>query len=257
MIQQHSPLIRPLDSQSGFQEWTRWLIGQLGVCLLLFVAYLAGPNPATNALYLLLFAITGSTLWKSYRDSRLLDAETQIASAQVKQMAELNDLARFIETASPSLFRSHIQSLYTIFQTHPEIQQDNLIEILHTRLLARNRTAELFASLLITIGLIGTIVGLVIMMASLKNTLLTLSSTDAQFMTKVTASLGGLETAFYTTLIGAVFGGVILKILTSIVEAQITRYIAHLAELTEIHVLPMMRRIAIKLEKSGYYERTA
>ena len=54
-------------------------------------------------------------------------------------------------------------------------------------------------------------------------------------------ALSGLGIAFYTTLIGALFGGVILRILTSIVEEGITKYVALLAELTEVNVLPILR----------------
>jgi hypothetical protein len=68
-------------------------------------------------------------------------------------------------------------------------------------------------------------------------------------------ALSGLDTAFYTTLLGAIFGGVMLRVLTNVVEANITKYAAHVAELTEVNVLPSMRRMARQLEKSGFYAR--
>ena len=65
--------------------------------------------------------------------------------------------------------------------------------------------------------------------------------------------LGSLGVAFYTTLIGAVLGGVILRILSNIIDANIMRYTAHIAELTEVNVLPFMRQMAKSLEEAGFY----
>ena len=150
------------------------------------------------------------------------------------------------------MFKAHIESLYTIFRGHPEIEQDHLIEILHARLLARNRVVELFASLLLTLGLIGTIVGLIVMMGGMKEAL---TGPQADMMKNMSGPLSGLAVAFNTTLIGAIFGGGVLRILNSVIDATITRYVAHVAELTEVHVLPVMRRIAAKLERGGHYSK--
>ena len=49
--------------------------------------------------------------------------------------------------------------------------------------------------------------------------------------------LSGLGVAFMTTLIGAVLGGVVLRVLTAVVERHITDYVAEVAELTDIHVI--------------------
>jgi len=61
--------------------------------------------------------------------------------------------------------------------------------------------------------------------------------------------LGGLGVAFNTTLLGSILGGVILRVLTNVVNANITRYVAHIAELTEVYVLPYMRKQAKALHR--------
>ena len=120
------------------------------------------------------------------------------------------------------------------------------MEILHSRLLSKNQFVDLFAGVLITIGLIGTIVGLIYMMESLTRVLGTFGGAPnlLQELTKQSGPLDGLGIAFLTTLIGAAFGGVVLRILTSINDASVTRYVAHISELTEVHVLPYLRRLA-------------
>lgn len=246
--------IKFLHGPSGLQEWRFWLLIQLAMCVVVGgVFVLIGGRIAEVLLYTVLLGTTAGTLIRSHADAKLLDAETRIASHQVNQLAAVGDVGLFLKQASPSMFRSHIESLYTIFQAHPKIEQDHLIEILHARLLARNRIVELFASLLLTLGLIGTIVGLIDMMNGMKG-VLTESGGD-NLMQRMGGPLSGLGVAFNTTLIGAIFGGVILRILSSVIDASITRYVAHVAELAEVHVLPIMRRIADKMEAAGYYGR--
>jgi hypothetical protein len=113
---------------------------------------------------------------------------------------------------------------------------------------------ELFSSILITLGLLGTIVGLIMSVGGLSTVLASGSASSADVFEGMLRTVKGLETAFYTTLLGATFGGVMLRILTSVVDAAVLRYIAHLAELTEVNVLPPLRRMAMNLEKSGYYQ---
>jgi hypothetical protein len=120
-------------------------------------------------------------------------------------------------------------------------------------LIARNKVVELFSSILITLGLIGTIVGLIMSVGGLSQTLESSSSGSDDIFAGMLKTVKGLEAAFYTTLLGALSGGVILRILTNVVDSAILRYMAHLAELTEVNVLPPLRRMAIQLERSGYY----
>ena len=53
------------------------------------------------------------TVLRSFLDVSFLDKQTRLASKQVQQLSELNDVGQFIQVAEPSLFRNHIQSLYT------------------------------------------------------------------------------------------------------------------------------------------------
>ena len=218
-----------------------------------------GGFPAIS-LYVIIFSLAAATIYKSYKDAAFLDKETRLASEQVNLLNEIDDVTEFLQQAEKSVFRSHIDSLHTIFLAHPEINQENLIETLQSRLEARNQVAQLFASILITLGLIGTIVGLILMMSKLKETLSQFDpSGDDNVISMVMGqggALSGLDAAFYTTLLGAVFGGIVLRILTSVVDANISKYTAHLCELTEVNVLPVMRNMASKLKESGYYKKS-
>ena len=251
------------STSSSKQLWIRWFGGTIGVFVIIALA--RETLPPEFFLWVVLLVIAGFfavTLLTSFADVSYLDRETRLASEQVRQLANLNDIGRFIEVAQPSIFRQHIQSLFTIFKSHPEIQQDSLIEVAHARLMARNKVVELFSSVLVTLGLIGTIIGLIDSTAGLGDAMTSMfgpnqaveSASEGDILgTAMIATFGGLKTAFYTTLLGSLLGGVILRLLTNVVDAAILRYMAHLAELTEVNVLPALRRMASTLQEQGYY----
>jgi biopolymer transport protein ExbB/TolQ len=240
-----------LGALSGVRQWQAWAAAMIGTLILLLLLHVGlGYDKGIN---FVIFGLFGVTMFKSWRDISFLERETRKASRQVDQLGELNDIAEFVRVAEPSIFRSHIEGLHTIFLNDSTIDQGSLIEVIHARLMARNKVVELFASVLITLGLIGTIIGLIAAQTGLEGVLDSVGNSSDGLFGEMKKTLTGLATAFETTLFGAVFGGVILRILTSVVDANILNYMAHLSQLTEVHVLPAMRRTAARLEAAGYY----
>lgn len=244
---QHSvySFARKIEAASSIGEWRAWFA--LLILLCLGIATAATFGLVDKAIYGTMAILIVFAFYSSYRDVASLDREIKSASRQMQQLIDLDDIELFLEETAKakdfSYLRSHIESLYKIYQLSTEIHQDTLIEILNSRLLAKNRKVELHSSVLITVGLIGTIVGLIFMMTKMSQDILA-SGAGGDVMTTLVSeggALSGLGIAFYTTLIGALFGGVILRILTSVVEEGITKYVALLAELTEVNVLPILR----------------
>lgn len=252
-----------LSHMSGLSEWVTWF-GVLSVAsALLIVPVVAGSLlsgfPIEAAFYGLIGLVAGITILRSFTDASFLQRETKLAAEQVQDLIERDDISGFLAASDSSQFRTHIEALYTIFQQDSEIAQDNLIEMLQERLLARNRLSELFASILITLGLIGTIAGLIVMVSELRISMQDFdpsgSGNVVNELMRDGGALSGLDTAFYTTLMGAVLGGVMLRVLTNVVATNITRYTAFIAELSEVYVLPSLRNTARELERAGYYRQ--
>lgn len=251
MHQQPDSYAEQFEKTSGLSEWLMWL----AIMSIIFGVLAAGLILSSKVLieygmYFIIGSLGVGLIVKGFYDAKFLDKEMKLASQQVKILEEVDDFEEFLNRAPPSVFKSHIDNLYTISLSHPEVSQDNLIEILHSRLLAKNKVVELFASVLITLGLIGTILGLMFMMDELVATVNLIESqgeSDSILseLFRDGGAMAGLGVAFVTTLLGAVLGGVILRVLTSIIDANIMKYIAHLAELTEVHVLPYMRQAAL------------
>jgi|CXWL01.1.fsa_nt_gi hypothetical protein len=242
------------EKTSGLAEWLLWLV----ISLLIFGALTIGmilknQEIIEYGMYIVIGGLAVGLIIKGYLDARFIEKEKLLASKQVRILEQVDDFETFLKLAPSSIFRSHIDNLYTISLSQHDVNQDNLIEILHSRLLAKNKVVELFASILITLGLIGTIVGLIIMMDGLSAIIHSQQANNENLLLSLVkpgeGPLAGLGVAFYTTLLGAVLGGVVLRILTNVIDSNIMQYTAHLAELTEVHVLPAMRRMAKERQK--------
>jgi hypothetical protein len=238
-----------LEGFSGLKRWTMWLFILMTISVVVTAAFLlsAQYQGLINwAMYLVISLLGVGLIIKGFFDARFLQQQTDLASSQIRLLEEVDNFDDFLSRSRPSMFRTHIENLFTISKLHADVSQDNLIELLHARLLARNKVVELFASILITLGLIGTILGLILMMDSLTVVMSNASMDENLIKDLVGANgpLSGLGVAFFTTLLGAILGGVVLRVLTSVVDANIMEYTAHIAELTEVHVLPYMRKVA-------------
>jgi len=135
------------------------------------------------------------------------------------------------EDNSKSIVANHVHSLKKMFKRsgYQSVKQDSLIEILHEKLKSKESIVILFSNLMITLGLIGTISGLITTVGGI--------GADGN----MEEALGGMGTAFYTTLLGSVLGGVTLRILHFYIEKKIDDYILNLAEVVEIRVIPQFR----------------
>jgi hypothetical protein len=248
-VRQRDGVADQFESMTGMTRWLIWLGVMVAVVVIFTIGFLVDPrNEARIVEFALYFVIAGigiALIVKCYHDVQFLDRETRLASQQVGILEQVDNFDAFFAKADRSVFRSHIENLYTISQSERDFNQDNLIQIVHERLISRTRGVELFASILITLGLIGTIVGLIQMMGSLQTSMA--DGQTAGLLEKLAqpgGAFGGLTTAFNTTLLGAVLGGIMLRVLGNVVDSNTLRYTAHLAELTEVHVLPYMRKLS-------------
>lgn len=75
---------------------------------------------------------------------------------------------------------------------------------------------ELVGNLLITMGLIGTVMGLTFTLTGLTGSLEALGHDQELLLSGLRKAMAGMGTAFYTTLLGAVLGGVLLRMFAQI-----------------------------------------
>lgn len=232
-------------------EWCLYAAG-LGV----MVAFVAGPfiraaveNDLRQAadqrgtyVSIIILALFGFAVVKNFFDIRFIHRQARLTDRQISTLRESNNIYVFLQNSEPSLFRDHIDNLHEIFRRDCNISQDNLVTLLQARLLAKTRLVEFCSSILVTLGLVGTIIGLIQSAGGLTEVFTAMTSEEGTLMDGVDAAIGGMGVAFYTTLMGAILGGVCLRLLSNLVDANTEHIVSHIAELTEIYILPILRR---------------
>lgn len=104
--------------------------------------------------------------------------------------------------------------------TPPDIEA--LIDVELNTYQRRSHAVEVIGNLLITLGLIGTVIGLTFTLSGLTTSLDALGQDQQRLLRGLENAMSGMGTAFYTTLLGAVLGGVLLRIFALITDHGIS-----------------------------------
>lgn len=250
----HTHASRRVDRSKARRPMLEWCFYAVGLGAL--VAIVAGSfivqavendlqqaeNQRGTYVSIIILALFTFAVVKNFFDIKFINRQARLTDQQIDKLRESNNIYVFLQNSEPSLFRDHIDNLHEIFRRDCNISQDNLVTLLQSRLLAKTRVVEFCSSILVTLGLVGTIIGLIQSSDGLGDVIAAMTGKDVSLMDGVYASLSGMGVAFYTTLMGAVLGGVCLRLLSNLVDANTEHIVSHIAELTEIYILPILRR---------------
>lgn len=112
-----------------------------------------------------------------------------------------------------------------------------------------NRNVATFSTLLVTLGLIGTIVGLIYAVSGLDNVIHNVGASRDDLLVGMRQTIQGMGTAFYTTFLGALSGGVILKMLSASMNGCLTKMAASFRDFMELEYLPYLKSRPLVLKK--------
>lgn len=224
-------------------EWTLYVV-VLGIMVTVLAGQIIFDALRGDAWIIttIILGIFVFALVKNFLDVHFIARQRRLTSVQIDQLRETNNIFVFLQNSEPSLFRDHIDNLHEIFRRDYNISQDNLVTLLQARLLSKTKVVDFASSILVTLGLVGTIIGLIQSAGGLGDVLRAMSAGDTSILAGVDQALEGMGLAFYTTLLGAILGGVCLRLLSNLVDANIDYVVSHIAELTEIYILPILRR---------------
>lgn len=122
------------------------------------------------------------------------------------------------ETDKKLCVANYFSSLRTIVENNGELNIEALVDVEFSIYQRTAHALEIIGNLLITLGLIGTVVGLTLTLTGLTGSLEALGQDQDQLLSGLRSAMSGMGTAFYTTLLGAVLGGVLLRIFAHIDE---------------------------------------
>jgi MotA/TolQ/ExbB proton channel family len=140
----------------------------------------------------------------------------------------------------PGLVTDHIRSLVTKSETQGagRLDQTLLLRTLADRLRGSNAFGAFASDTLMKLGLLGTIIGFIIMLAPI-------AGLDAADKVAMKSSMGlmsdGMAVAMYTTLAGLV-GSILVRIQYYMLDAATQRVFSDAVTLTETRVTPLLER---------------
>lgn len=122
------------------------------------------------------------------------------------------------ETDKKLCVASYFTSLRTVVENNGELNVEALVDVEFSIYQRTAHALEIIGNLLITLGLVGTVVGLTLTLTGLTGSLEALGQDQDQLLSGLRGAMAGMGTAFYTTLLGSVLGGVLLRIFAHIDE---------------------------------------
>jgi biopolymer transport protein ExbB/TolQ len=183
-------------------------------------------------------------LWRTIAIAREADAGRAAALLLAKPDAVLAVAAATSsepDALPPGLVADHIRNLIVKAETQGSgrLDQTLLLRSLADRLRASNGLGSFASDTLIKLGLLGTIIGFIVMLAPI-------AGLDATDRTMMKSSMGlmsdGMAIAMYTTLAGLV-GSILLKIQYYMLDAATAQVFSQAVTLTETRVVPALDRL--------------
>lgn len=230
-IADRAPLLRWMIF-TGLCAFAVVLLWHYGLIRLMLAADRTYLSAIIGVLYLV---TTLHCLWRTIVIAREADAGRAVARVLAEPGAVTAGAA-----LPPGLVADHIHNLVLKAETQGagQIDQTLLLRSLADRLRGSNGFGAFASDTLMKLGLLGTIIGFIIMLAPIAG----IDATDRAVMK---SSMGlmtdGMAIAMYTTLAGLV-GSILLKIQYYMLDAATAQVFSQAVTLTETRVVPALER---------------
>lgn len=231
---------------SPLMTWAFWGILVLGVFLLVMKEFVITgfSKDSSNISYLIvLFFLYG--FFASLRVAFYLQSEFKVLNRM--------DANQRISDANASDSAALLDAAMERIRQGDRIDMKNLITAYGAKIKAKVDNVSVISSMLVTIGLLGTVVGLIITVTGLGEVLVSSGSDYAAMKIGLNKTVSGMGTAFYTTLFGALLGGVVLKVLAAEMRKSATQLVAHTLHFSELFLAPKISQASsesiVKLEE--------
>lgn len=130
----------------------------------------------------------------------------------LEQTAKIKGWLGIENTSKKLCVATFFNSLKTVIKNNGELNIEALVNVEFAVYRRTAHALEVIGNLLITLGLVGTVVGLTLTLTGLTGSLEALGQDQEQLLRGLRGAMAGMGTAFYTTLLGSVLGGVLLRV---------------------------------------------
>ena len=136
----------------------------------------------------------------------------------------------------------HLQKKAEISNGHGRLDQGLLLDAFEADLRQGQEFGWFVADLLLSLGLLGTVIGFILMLGPISG----VDTTDESAIKSALAAMsGGMAVALYTTLTGLI-GGMVLKIQGFLLDGAVQELVGRTTRLTEVFVLPAIERTRLR-----------
>lgn len=205
-----------------FALWMGWGISSLTVFTMLYrkanvMDFVAHDTTRITWIILGMFAL-GVAI--SFIQAMRLTAEW-FRAYRIEGMVKRDGIAGVTLRGGRHIVDRFTDALRLIAERNGRLDVESLVDVEFS---AQHRTSQfvsLLGNLMITLGLIGTVLGMTITMNGLHGALGALGINQNLLVDGLRTAMNGMGVAFYTTLMGSVLGGILLRVFSWITDASV------------------------------------
>ena len=172
--------------------------------------------------------------------NRMADVE-RLVRADAAGGSEGSDRAPALAKLPEGCVAEHVRHLHTkarLGSGRMGLDQALLLDAFEADLRRGQEFGWFVADLLLSLGLLGTVIGFILMLGPISG----LDGTDESAIKGALAAMsGGMAVALYTTLAGLI-GGMLLKLQGFLLDGAVQELVGRTTRLTEVFVLPAIER---------------
>lgn len=165
----------------------------------------------------LMAGFTADKMGMSYVIAAFFGAGLVVSFLAAKQLhkewgvlADINRTNKLPKSKSPGDLASVFQKLQSYKEKGETVDPHAAIDTYHSKHNSRVRSVSIMAALVISMGLLGTVIGLIMSISGLGSMVENIGLSRTTMMEALKMTVSGMGTAFYTTFFGAM-GGLILR----------------------------------------------
>ncbi len=140
---------------------------------------------------------------------------------RIEDTLKIRGLSGVVKSGAGHLVDHFVDAMQAIIDRNGRIDVDALINVQFSSQHRISQFVGMLGNLMITLGLIGTVLGMTITMNGLNGALGSLGVDQSLLIDGLRSAMNGMGVAFYTTLIGSVLGGVLLRVFSWITDTSV------------------------------------
>jgi len=205
-----------------FALWMGWGISALTVFAMLYgkanvLEFVQHDSTRITWIIIGMFALGVAV---SFIQAMRLTAEW-FRAYRIEAMVQKKGLAGVTMRGGRHIVDHFTDALRLISERNGRLDVESLVDVEFSPQHRISQFVGLLGNLMITLGLIGTVLGMTITMNGLHGALGALGVNQQLLVDGLRTAMSGMGVAFYTTLLGSVLGGVLLRVFAWITDASV------------------------------------